>query len=126
MLSRRWPNEDTFQLSVDNVLKAISEKTAAVLIDSPNNPTGAVYTATRWRDWPMFCARPTLSVILRIRLCSSRISRTARSCTVPEVPWVPSIYENTVVYCSYSKSLSLPGERVGWIWFPTPIRRLPV
>ena len=40
------------------------------------------------------------------------------------VPWVPSIYENTVVCYSYSKSLSLPGERVGWIWFPIPIRRL--
>ena len=37
-------DEDTFQLSVDNVLKAISDKTAAVIIDSPNNPTGAVYT----------------------------------------------------------------------------------
>ena len=41
-------DEDTFQLSVDNVLKAISDKTAAVIIDSPNNPTGAVYIhATR-------------------------------------------------------------------------------
>ena len=37
-------DEDTFQLSVDNVLKAITDKTAAVIIDSPNNPTGAVYT----------------------------------------------------------------------------------
>ena len=37
-------DEDTFQLSVDNVLKAISDKTTAVIIDSPNNPTGAVYT----------------------------------------------------------------------------------
>ena len=69
-------DEDTFQLSVDNVLKAISDKTAAVIIDSPNNPTGA------------------------------------------EVPWVPSIYEHTIVCYSYSKSLSLPGERVGWILVP--------
>ncbi len=40
-----------------------------------------------------------------------------------EVPWVPSIYEHTIVCYSYSKSLSLPGERVGGSWFPIRILR---
>ena len=111
-------DEDTFQLSVDNVLRAISEKTAAVIIDSPNNPTGAVYT----RD-----TLTRLAYVLReanarrdpenpIMLISDEPYREI--VYGAEVPWVPSIYENTVVCYSYSKSLSLPGERVGWILVP--------
>ena len=111
-------DEDTFQLSVDNVLKAITDKTAAVIIDSPNNPTGAVYT----------CDTLTrLANVLReanaqrdsenpIMLISDEPYREI--VYGAEVPWVPSIYEHTIVCYSYSKSLSLPGERVGWILVP--------
>ena len=108
-------DEDTFQLSVDNVLKAISDKTAAVIIDSPNNPTGAVYT----------CDTLTrLANVLReanaqrdpenpIMLISDEPYREI--VYGAEVPWVPSIYEHTIVCYSYSKSLSLPGERIGYV-----------
>ena len=111
-------DEDTFQLSVDNVLKAIADKTAAVIIDSPNNPTGAVYT------------RDTLTRLANV-LREANAQRDPENPIMlisdepyreivygAEVPWVPSIYENTVVCYSYSKSLSLPGERVGWILVP--------
>ena len=110
--------EETFQVSVGNVQKAITDKTAAIIIDSPNNPTGAVYTEN---------TLTRLANILReenkkrdpenpIVLISDEPYREIVYGT--EVPWVPSIYENTVVCYSYSKSLSLPGERVGWILVP--------
>ena len=111
-------DEDTFQLSVDNVLKAITDKTAAVIIDSPNNPTGAVYT------------RNTLTRLANV-LREANAQRDPENPIMlisdepyreivygAEVPWVPSIYEHTIVCYSYSKSLSLPGERVGWILVP--------
>ena len=111
-------DEDTFQLSVDNVLKAITDKTAAVIIDSPNNPTGAVYT------------RDTLTRLAKV-LCEVNAKRDPENPIMlisdepyreivygAEVPWVPSIYEHTIVCYSYSKSLSLPGERIGYVLVP--------
>lgn len=107
---------DTFRVSVGNVLEAITDKTAAVIINSPNNPTGAVY------------ARDVLERLARIlnKKNEERENPIYIICDEPyreltygkEVPWVPSIYEHTIVCYSYSKSLSLPGERIGWILVP--------
>ena len=108
-------DQKTFQIDVDALRAAITERTAAVIIDSPNNPTGAVYTrgtlealaaalkeASAGRDEPIFLiSEPYREVVYGA-----------------EVPWVPSIYAPTVVCYSYSKSLSLPGERVGWVLVP--------
>ena len=110
--------DTTFRLSVGNVKAAITPKTAAVIIDSPNNPTGAVYS----RD-----TLERLANILReenekrdpdnpIFLISDEPYREI--VYGKEVPWVPSLYEHTIVCYSYSKSLSLPGERVGWVLVP--------
>ena len=109
-------DQKTFQIDVDALRAAITERTAAVIIDSPNNPTGAVYTrgtlealaaalkeASAGRDEPIF-------------LISDEQYREV--VYGAEVPWVPSIYAPTVVCYSYSKSLSLPGERVGWVLVP--------
>lgn len=109
---------ETFQLDIGNIAAAITPKTAAVIIDSPNNPTGAVYTRE---------SLERLANILRaenarrdpenpIFLISDEPYREI--VYGAEVPWVPSIYEYTVVCYSYSKSLSLPGERVGWVLTP--------
>ena len=109
-------DQDTFQVDAQAVAAAITPRTAAVIIDSPNNPTGAVYTretldalaavlsaANADRDEPIYLIsdEPYREIVYGV-----------------EVPWVPSIYENTVVCYSYSKSLSLPGERVGWVLVP--------
>ena len=108
--------EFTFRLSVGNVKQAITDKTAAIIVNSPNNPTGAVYS----RD-----VLTRLANLLRevnkgrehpIYLISDEPYRELTYGA--EVPWVPSIYEHTVVCYSYSKSLSLPGERVGWVLVP--------
>lgn len=108
--------DTTFRVSVGNVLDAITPKTAAVIIDSPNNPTGAVYS------------RETLTRLANIL----RTENEKRAPDNPiylisdepyreivygkEVPWVPSLYEHTIVCYSYSKSLSLPGERIGYVY----------
>lgn len=106
----------TFQLSVGSIMRAITPRTAAIIVNSPNNPTGAVYS----RD-----------VLERLANCLLEVNRDReapifiisdepyREITYgAEVPWVPSIYEHTVVCYSYSKLLSLPGERVGWVLVP--------
>ena len=106
----------TFQLDAEAVRAAITPATAAVIVNSPNNPTGAVYTRAE-------LAR--LAEVLRgasdmreepIYLISDEPYRELTYGA--EVPWVPDIYSNTVVCYSYSKSLSLPGERVGWVLVP--------
>lgn len=106
----------TFQIDVDAVAAAITDRTAAVIIDSPNNPTGAVYT----RDNLVALADALRAAGARreepIYLISDEPYREITYGA--EVPWVPSLYEHTIVCYSYSKSLSLPGERVGWVLVP--------
>lgn len=107
---------ETFQIDTEAVSKAITEKTAALIIDSPNNPTGAVYTrenlialadVLRWRSGEI--GHP-------IYLISDEPYREITYGA--EVPWVPGVYMRTLVCYSYSKSLSLPGERIGWVLVP--------
>ncbi len=116
-------DSETFQVDAQAVAAAITERTAAVIVDSPNNPTGAVYTqqtlealaevlrsASDGREQPIF-------------LVSDEPYREIAYGA--DVPWVPSIYENTIVCYSYSKSLSLPGERVGWVLVPNTMALAP-
>ena len=109
-------NAETFQIDVPAVAAAITERTSAVIIDSPNNPVGTVYTRQNLQE---------LSETLRSR--SEELGRPVylvsdepyREITYgAEVPWVPALYERTIVCYSYSKSLSLPGERIGWVLVP--------
>lgn len=107
----------TFRLSVGSIMEAITPRTAAIIVNSPNNPTGSVYSR---------------EVLQRLANCLNEVNRSReqpvflisdepyRELTYgAEVPWVPDIYKNTVVCYSYSKSLSLPGERVGWVLVPS-------
>lgn len=106
----------TFRLSVGSIMKAITPRTAAIIVNSPNNPTGAVYAR---------------EVLERLANCLDEVNRTREQPIIiisdepyreltygAEVPWLPEIYPHTVVCYSYSKSLSLPGERVGWVLVP--------
>lgn len=107
---------ETFQLDIDAIEAAITERTAAVIIDSPNNPTGAVYPREDLERLAAVLTRASEGREAPIFLISDEPYREITYGS--EVPWVPSIYENTIVCYSYSKSLSLPGERVGWILVP--------
>ncbi|MGI6231039.1 MAG: pyridoxal phosphate-dependent aminotransferase [Tractidigestivibacter sp.] len=103
---------DTFQIDTKALAAAITPRTKAVIVNSPNNPVGTVYSAEN--------LAATAEVL---RSCDHDIALIAdepyREITYGAVvPWIPSIYERTIVCYSYSKSLSLPGERIGWVLVP--------
>lgn len=109
-------DQTTFQIDPAAVAAAITPRTAAVIIDSPNNPTGAVYTRETLESLAAVLEEANAGREKPIFLISDEPYREI--VYGAEVPWVPSIYEDTVVCYSYSKSLSLPGERVGWVLVP--------
>ena len=107
----------SFQINLEALKKAINENTQAIILNSPNNPSGVVYT------------EETLKALIRI-ICD-KITDYGHTiyliCDEPyreltygvETPWVPSLYSDAIVCYSYSKSLSLPGERIGYVYVPT-------
>ena len=106
----------TFQIDVAAVAAAITERTKAVIINSPNNPVGSVYAEQNLRDLAAALEDAEKRLGTQIYLISDEPYREITYGA--NVPWVPSIYDRTVVCYSYSKSLSLPGERIGWILVP--------
>ena len=106
----------TFQIDVDAVAAAITERTKAVIINSPNNPVGSVYAEQNLRDLAAALAAAEERLGTQIYLVADEPYREITYGA--EVPWVPVIYDRTIVCYSYSKSLSLPGERIGWVLVP--------
>lgn len=104
----------SFQLDVEAMGSAISEKTAAVIINSPNNPVGAVYTRENLEALAAMLEAKSAEVGHPIYLISDEPYREITYGA--EVPYVPTLYKHTIVCYSYSKSLSLPGERIGYIY----------
>lgn len=107
---------DDFQLDVDAIRTAITPKTSAVIINSPNNPTGAVYDRASLTDLGRALRDAEEAHGTQIHLISDEPYREI--VYGAEVPWVPQFYARTIVCYSYSKSLSLPGERIGWLLVP--------
>ena len=110
------PDIPHFQIRLDAVEEMLTPNTVAILINSPNNPSGTVYTVQ------------TLTALAAILECKSKeyghpiylisdepYRELVYGC---EVPFLPAIYPNTLVCYSYSKSLSLPGERIGYVYVP--------
>lgn len=104
----------SFQIDVEAVEAAISDKTAAVIINSPNNPVGAVYTRQNLEALAAVLSAAEERLGHPIYLISDEPYREITYGA--EVPYVPGIYPRTIVCYSYSKSLSLPGERIGYIY----------
>ena len=107
---------DTFQIDTAAVAAAITERTKAVIIDSPNNPVGSIYSAQNLADLAAVLNQRSAELGTSIYLVSDEPYRELAYGF--EVPWVPAIYDRTIVCYSYSKSLSLPGERIGWVLVP--------
>ncbi|HIT44954.1 MAG TPA: pyridoxal phosphate-dependent aminotransferase [Candidatus Aphodovivens excrementavium] len=103
-----------FQPDVPAIAHAITERTSAVIIDSPNNPTGAVYSREALEELAAALKEKEAQFGTQIYLISDEPYREI--VYGAEVPWVPQIYARTIVCYSYSKSLSLPGERIGWLY----------
>ena len=109
------PRPEDWQIDFDDFQKLLSDKTKAVIINSPNNPSGAVYSRetiaklaeilnAQGRDIFLICDEPYRELAYGV-----------------EVPWVPDFYANTLVCYSFSKSFSLPGERIGYIVVPDKV-----
>lgn len=114
------PNTDTFQPDLDAFAQAIGEKTKAVLINSPNNPTGVVYSEETISRLSEILREKSREVGHPIMLISDEPYRELAYDGV-FVPFVTNYYENTIVCYSYSKSLSLPGERIGYVLIPDAV-----
>ena len=106
----------TFQVDTAAVDAAITPNTKAVIIDSPNNPVGAVYTRETLLSLASVLSGRSEELGHPIYLVSDEPYREITYGA--DVPWVPAIYDRTIVCYSYSKSLSLPGERIGWALVP--------
>ncbi len=109
-------DKKTFQIDVDGVAAAITERTAAVMIDSPNNPVGSVYARENLECLAAMLCKKSEEIGRELYLISDEPYREIAYGV--EVPWVPDLYARTIVCYSYSKSLSLPGERIGWVLVP--------
>lgn len=104
----------TFAPDAEAISEAINERTAAIIVNSPNNPTGAVYS------------EGSISAIAQVLTEKSRDHGRSIYLIADEpyrelvydgakVPFIPNYYDDTIVCYSYSKSLSLPGERIGYV-----------
>ncbi|MBQ9022004.1 MAG: pyridoxal phosphate-dependent aminotransferase [Eggerthellaceae bacterium] len=113
--------ESDFQIDLDAMAAAITPRTKAVIINSPNNPVGVVYSRETLEGLAALLNAKQDEFGTTIFLISDEPYRELVYGGV-EVPWVPSIYANTIVCYSWSKSLSLPGERVGYILVPQTLR----
>ena len=111
--------EDNFQIDLDALEQAITEKTKAVVINTPNNPVGTVYTRETLEGLADVLVQAEQKFDHNIYLISDEPYRELTYGV--EVPWVPAIYPNTLVCYSWSKSLSLPGDRIGYVLVPNEV-----
>lgn len=111
--------EDNFQIDLDALEQAITEKTKAVVINTPNNPVGTVYTHETLEGLADVLVQAEQKFDHDIYLISDEPYRELTYGV--EVPWVPAIYPNTLVCYSWSKSLSLPGDRIGYVLVPNKV-----
>lgn len=112
---------DDFQLDIENIEGAITPKTKGIIVNSPNNPTGAVYPACDLTELANVLRRKQEEFGTDIYLIADEPYREIVYGDV-NVPHIPSLYENTFVCYSYSKSLSLPGERIGYVLVPPAMK----
>ncbi len=106
-----------FQIDFDALERLIGPKTKGIIINSPNNPSGTVYSEETVRRLAELLEQKEKEYGISIYLLSDEPYREIVYDGVT-VPFVPNYYKNTLVCYSYSKSLSLPGERIGYIMVP--------
>ena len=111
------PDTKAFQIHLDAVEERITAHTQAIIINSPNNPSGVVYTEETLRGLAALLTRKSAEYGHPIYIIADEPYRELVYGGV-KVPFIPCLYRNTIVCYSYSKSLSLPGERIGYICVP--------
>jgi aspartate aminotransferase len=114
------PNTVDFQPDPDKLAAIITPKTKAVIINSPNNPTGVIYSADTIRKIAAVLEAKQKEFGTSIFIIADEPYRELAYDGF-EVPYLTKLYQNTIVCYSWSKSLSLPGERIGYIVIPSEI-----
>lgn len=105
---------ETFQINFERFEEILSEKTAAILINTPNNPTGIVYSAATIKRLSHILRKKEKEYGHDIYIISDEPYREIVFQGV-EAPVVSQYYDNTIMCYSFSKSISLPGERIGYV-----------
>ena len=111
------PNTVDFQPKLEEFEEKITEKTKIVIVNTPNNPTGVVYSEETIKKMASIMEKKQKEFGTEIYLVSDEPYRELAYDNV-EVPYLTKYYANTIVGYSYSKSLSLPGERIGYLVIP--------
>ena len=112
---------DSFQIDFGRLEAAVSENTKAVIVNSPNNPSGVVFRKESVRRLAELLSVKEEEYGHPIYLIADEPYRELVYDSSLEVPYLTKYYRDTLVCYSYSKSLSLPGERVGYILVPDEI-----
>lgn len=107
------PCQENFNLDLEAMEAALNKDTAAVIINSPNNPSGVIYPESQIKALSVMLVRKSRELNRQIYLVSDEPYRQIVFDGV-EVPPILSNYSNSILVSSYSKSLSIPGERIGW------------
>ncbi len=111
------PEIEGFQIDFAALERLITPKTKLLIVNSPNNPSGAVYSEETLRKLAALLEEKSHEYGHPIYLISDEPYREIAFAGV-NVPYVPKLYRNTLVVYSWSKSLSLPGERIGYVYVP--------
>ena len=111
---------DAFQINFDAFEAAITEKTKAVIVNSPNNPSGTIYSEETIKKLASILEAASNKYGQPIFLLADEPYREIVF-KGQSVPFLPKYYKNTLVCYSWSKSLSLPGERMGYVLVPDAI-----
>ena len=106
-----------FQLDVPALRAAITPKTRAIIVNSPNNPVGTVYTRENLEEFAAMLREKEAELGAPIYVISDEPYRELAYGDA-QVSWMPDIYADTLVCYSWSKSFSLPGERIGYVLVP--------
>ena len=110
------PDVPDFQINFEALEAALTANTQALILNSPNNPSGVVYSEETLQKLGALLTRKSAQYGHPIHIISDEPYRELTYGVT--APWVPHFYPNTVVCYSYSKSLSLPGERIGYVYVP--------
>ena len=105
-----------FQINLEALDKMINYNTQAIILNSPNNPSGVVYTKETLLKLRSILSEKVMEYGHTIYIISDEPYRELAYGV--EVPFIPSIITDTIICYSYSKSLSLPGERIGYVYVP--------
>lgn len=111
------PNTETFQTNLTELEEKLTARTKAVIVNSPNNPTGVIYSEETIQEMAEILRKKQKEFGTEIYLISDEPYREL-AYDGAEVPYLTKYYENAIIGYSFSKSLSLPGERIGYLVIP--------